>query len=153
ADELAYLRRQHDALAEQAGSQTEVQPELRDLERRITRLLEELRLTGADDLERLSLLEGRVYSPQALLEPGTALLEFYRVGTDHILFVMDRDSLRAIRLDNAAVRLSRLEGALALNLRTATTEPDKRALLEPNMRALLKRVYDVLLRPVEDWLR
>lgn len=68
ADELTYLRRQHDLLAEQAASQAEVQPELRSLELRITRLLEELRLAGADDLEGLSLLEGRVYSPQALLD-------------------------------------------------------------------------------------
>jgi CHAT domain-containing protein len=153
ANELAYLRRQHASLAERAGSQAEVQRDLRDFELRITRLLEELRLAGVDDLERLSLLEGRVYSPQALLEPGTALLEFYRVGTDHIVFVMDRGSLRAIRLDYAAARLSRLEGSLALNLRTATTEPDKRGVLEPNMRALLARVYDVLLRPIETWLR
>jgi CHAT domain-containing protein len=148
AAELAALRGRHDALVEQAESNTEV----RELEVRITRLLEELRLAGAQDLERLSLLEGRVYSPQAQLGPRTALVEFFRIGHDLALFVMDSDSLRAVRLNGALPRLYRLQAPLRLNLDAAIAEPGRRTTLEPNARALLQRTYDVLLRPVEDWL-
>ena len=148
AEEITRLRREHDALAEDA----DVSPELQQFEQRISHLLEELRLAGADDLEGLSLLEGRVYSPQSQLEPSTALLEFFRTGEDLVVFVMDRQTLRASRLTQAVPHLLRLESALLLNLRTATAEPARRQTLEPNARALLQRSYDVLLRPIEEWL-
>ena len=147
-DELSSLRRQHNALLDQPEALPE---QLRETEQRITRLLEELRLAGADDLERLSLLQTRVYSPQALLDADTALVEFYRVGMDQVVFVMDRQSIRAKRLNDAIPRLARLESALQFNLRAAT-EPKHRASLEPNARSLLMRAYDVLLRPIADWL-
>ncbi|MBV9895206.1 MAG: CHAT domain-containing protein [Chloroflexi bacterium] len=148
AVELAGLRRKHDALVEQP----EADGELRALEGRITRILEELRLAGAPDLERLSLLEGRVYSPQAQLGARTALLEFFRIGHDLALFVMDGQSLRAVRLSGALPRLYRLQTPLRLNLDAAIEEPHQRSKLEPNARALLQRTYDVLLRPVRGWL-
>jgi CHAT domain-containing protein len=148
ADELLALRRRHDALVEQAEASLEVY----QLEQSITATLEELRLVGADDLERLSLLEGRVYSPQEHFDAKTALLEYYRVGMDFLLFVMDRDSLRAVRLPGAVRRMQQLQGPLKLNLNAATAEPARRTMLEPNARALLQRAFDVLLRPIADWL-
>jgi CHAT domain-containing protein len=147
-DELTRLKHEHESLVEQ----NEATPSLRELEQRITGLLEELRLAGADDLERLSLLEGRIYSPQALLDDATAVVEFYRVGDDLAVFVLDRQSIRAKRLEGAIQRLMRLEGPLRLNLSAAIAEPDRRHALEPNGRALLMRAYDVLLRPIADWL-
>jgi CHAT domain-containing protein/tetratricopeptide (TPR) repeat protein len=148
ADELARLRRDHDELAELDDRG----PELREQERRISQILEELRLAGAQDLERLSLLEGRVYSPQANLDDRTALVELYRIGADYAVFVMDRTSLRVKRLERGAAKLRRLYGPLQLNLNAAISEAGRRATLEPNVRALLQRAYDVLLRPIEDWL-
>jgi CHAT domain-containing protein len=148
ADELVTLRRRHDALVEDP----EAGPEARELERRITRLLEELRLAGAADMERLSLLEGRVYSPQSHLDERTALLEYLRIGNDLALFVMDQDSLRVVRLTGALPRLYQLQGPLRLNLNAAVAEPSRRTMLEPNARALLGRAYDVLLRPIANWL-
>jgi CHAT domain-containing protein len=148
ADELASLRRKHDALVELPEADVEV----RELELRITRILEELRLAGAADLERLSLLEGRVYSPQSQLGPRTALLEYFRIGHDLALFIMDADGLRSVRLSGALPRLYRLQTPLRLNLDAAVEEPRQRTKLEPNARALLQRTYDVLLRPVRDWL-
>jgi CHAT domain-containing protein len=147
-DELTRLRHEHDALVEQS----EALPQTTQLEHRITTLLEELRLAGVDDLERLSLLEGRVYSPQAELDATTALLEFYRIAEDLVVFVMDRDSLRVKRLAGASPRLLRLENSLELNLRGATSSAGSRDALEPNARMLLGRVFDVLLRPIADWL-
>jgi tetratricopeptide (TPR) repeat protein len=149
AAELAVLRGRHDALVEQVEASPE---EVGELEARITRLLEELRLAGADDLERLSLLEGRVYSPQTQLGPRTALVEYFRTGHDLALFVMDSESLRAVRLIGALPRLYRLQPPLRLNLDAAIAEPGRRTMLEPNARSLLQRTYDVLLRPVENWL-
>jgi hypothetical protein len=147
-DELGQLRREHGALVEQADTS----PELPKLERRISAMLEELRLAGADDLERLSLLEARVYSPQAQLDLGTAIVEYYIVGADLLAFVMDRDQLRATRIPNALANVARLQSALKLNLEAAAAStPLRRAALEPNARALLERLYDVLLGPIAEW--
>lgn len=149
ADELSALRRRHDALVEQG----EVSHEARKLEERITRLLEELRLAGAADLERVSLLEGRVYSPQGQLGSGTALVEYFRIGHDLAVFVMDDTSLRVQRLGGALTQLYRLQPPLRLNLDAAITSvPARRSVLEPNARALLQRTYNVLLRPIQEWL-
>src|SRR5229473_1607470 len=110
--ELGQLRREHGALVEQADPG----PELPKLERRISAMLEELRLAGADDLERLSLLEARVYSPQQQLEIGTAIVEYYIVGVDLLAFVMDRTQLRVARITDALLTIARLQRALKLNL-------------------------------------
>jgi len=144
ADELGQLRREHGALIEQA----ETTPELPQLERRISAMLEELRLAGADDLERLSLLEARVYSPQPQLEAGTAIVEYYVVGADLLVFVLDRAQLRATRIPDALSTVARLQRVLKLNLEAAAaaTAPQRTA-LEPNARALLHRLYVVLLAP------
>src|SRR5207247_1365926 len=64
----------------------------------------------------------------------------------------DRSTLRVERLPNAVRRVLELEGPLRLNLSAATADPDRRVMLEPNARALLGRVYDILLRPIADWL-
>ena len=148
-EELAQLRRQHGALVEQA----ETNAELPQLERRISAMLEELRLAGADDLERLSLLEARVYSPQLQLDIGTAIVEYYVVGADLLVFVMDRAQLRVTRILDALPTLARLQRALKLNLEAAAaaTAP-QRAVLEPNARALLHRLYDLLLAPIAAWV-
>jgi CHAT domain-containing protein len=148
ADELASLRRGHDALVERA----ETGPELSAMERRISAMLEELRLAGADDLERLSLLETRVYSPQSELDSGTAILEYYVLGADLLLFVMDRQHLRARRLPGALAQVTRVQRALKLNLdAAAASTPRQRKALEPNARVLLQRLYDLLLAPTAEW--
>ena len=148
ATELRRLRREHDLLVEQPDTAAQQAR----LEQSITHILEELRLAGADDLERISLLQGRVYSPQAQIGAGTALVEYFRVGPDFVVFVMDRGSLRIHRLIDAVPRLLRLEGPLQLNLDAAMADPRRRHILEPNARALLGRAYDVLLRPIQHWL-
>ncbi len=147
-DELAQLRRQHGALLEQADTSAE----LPRLERRIGAMLEELRLAGADDLERLSLLEARVYSPQQQLDVGTAVVEYYLVGADLLVFVMDRAQLRVTRIPDALGQLARLQRLLKLNLEAAAAaSASQRATLEPNARALLKRLYDLILAPIAEW--
>jgi CHAT domain-containing protein len=146
--ELTNLRREHDMLITQA----EASPRLAELERGIGQLLEELRLAGADDLERLSLLEAQVYSPQSQLDSGTALVEFYVIGADVVAFVMDRDRLRAQRIPSGMPGLTRLQRDLQLNLNAAAAAPDRRSALEPNARALLRRLYDAVLGPIATWL-
>jgi CHAT domain-containing protein len=147
-DELDSLRREHDALVENG----ELTSEVRDLERRMGVLLEELRLAGADDLERLNLLQARVYSPRAQLDPATALVEYYLVGSDLVVFVMDRAGIRAQRVAGALPRVSRSLTGLKLNLAAAAAAPRQRAALVPNACAHLQRLYDELLRPIGAWL-
>lgn len=147
-EDLAQLRRQHGALLEQADTSAE----LPLLERRISAMLEELRLAGADDLERLSLLEARVYSPQQQLDSGTAIVEYYVIGADLLVFVMDRAQLRVARIPDALGPLTRLQRTLKLNLEgAAAATPLQRAALEPNARALLKRLYHLILAPIAEW--
>jgi CHAT domain-containing protein len=99
------------------------------------------------------LLEGRVYSPQSQLGSGTALIEYFRIGHDLAVFVMDDTSLRVQRLGGALSQLYRLQPPLRLNLDAAITAvPARRLVLEPNARALLQRTYNVLLRPIRGWL-
>src|SRR5207249_1779217 len=86
------------------------------------------------------------------LDDVTALVEFYRVVDDLVVFVLDRQSIRARRLSGAIRLLIRLEGPLQLNLSAAISEPAQRHALEANARALLMRAYDVLLRPIAGWL-
>jgi CHAT domain-containing protein len=147
-EELTRLRREHDGQVERAESGADVL----ELERRISAILEELRLAGADDLERLSLLEARVYLPQTHLDASTALVEYYVVGPDLVVFVMTSESIRAQRIPEAVPGLARLQRGLQLNLDAATRAPDLRASLEPNARALLHRLYARLLGPVADQL-
>ncbi|MDQ6669272.1 MAG: CHAT domain-containing protein [Chloroflexota bacterium] len=147
-EELTQRRREHDDRVERAESGRAVL----DLERRIGVILEELRLAGADDLERLSLLEARVYSPREQLQTGTALVEYYTIGSDLLVFVMTHASLRAQRIPDALPRVARLQRGLKLNLDAATRAPDLRASLEPNARVLLQRLYTVLVHPVADQL-
>jgi CHAT domain-containing protein len=93
-----------------------------------------------------------VFSPQALLGAGTALIEYFRIGADLVVFIVDHETLRARRLENASPSLVRLEAPLQLNLAAATASADRRVALEPNARGLLGRAYDVLLRPIEELL-
>jgi tetratricopeptide (TPR) repeat protein len=148
AGQLEQLRREHDALVERS----EGSPDLLELEGRMGTMLEELHLAGANDLERLSLLESRVYSPQPLLDAETAVLEFYASGEDLIVFVVDRSCVRVQRLPGALPRAASLQRALTLNLDAAAAHSSRRAALETNARAVLGRLHGVLLGSVSDWL-
>jgi CHAT domain-containing protein len=147
-EELTRTRREHDDLVESFESN----PRLRELEQRIGALLEELRLVGVDDLERLSLLQGRVYSPQPLLDPATALVEYYLVDHELVIFVVDADSMRARRIPDALPRLERLRRAWQLNLDAAASAGTRLARLELAARAVLQRLYELLLAPVAAWI-
>jgi CHAT domain-containing protein len=147
-DEVARLRLEHDGLVERGDSGAPVV----ELEQQIGRNLEELRLAGADDLERLSLLERTVYSPRAQLEDDTVLLEYYFVGTDLLVLVVDRERVLAERVVGALPRIERSLRRLRLNLSAASTRPNRRADLEPQARALLGRLHAELIAPVSMWL-
>jgi CHAT domain-containing protein len=147
-DELNRLRREHDLLVEQADGLLE----LRDLEGRISSLLEELRLAGANDLERMSLLQATVYSPRDQLDANTALVEYYFVGEDLVVFVVDSEHIRAKRVAGGLSSVGRLLPTLKMNLDAAAAAPERRAALEMNARVLLQRLFDTLLAPVSEWL-
>jgi CHAT domain-containing protein len=121
-------------------------------EDRVGVILEELRLTGAADLERISLLQGRVYSPKTLLDTDTLLLEYFAVGDDLIIFGVDHQRVQAVRVPAALSAIGRLERLLTLNLEAAAASPSRRVALTPNAQQLLRRLYSLLIEPVGDWV-
>jgi CHAT domain-containing protein len=166
ADELTRLRRRHEQLVVRAASafdpseDTQASPpevnadELAECESRITALLDELRLNGVDDLERIALLQGRVY-PLGL-EPGTRLIEYFACGEDLCVFVASSAGVQARRLTGAGARVERRAGVLQLAMQTvalAHEQPEQAVALENNARRVLQSLYVDLVQPVEDLLR
>jgi CHAT domain-containing protein/tetratricopeptide (TPR) repeat protein len=143
--ELDALRRQHAVAVEAAVPSAEVQP----LEREIERLVEELRLVGTADLERLDLLAGRVQVPRAQLGLDSLLLEYFTVGKDLVVFVIDRRGLRSARLRGAAARVQRLVRAWQLQVATAAGAPARRPALRPAAERVLQRLFAELIAPLE----
>jgi CHAT domain-containing protein len=171
ADELATLRRRSDRLSSAlfdprpqddlgttslAGGQAQagLRAELEQCEARVAAVVEQLRLSGAADLERLALLQGRVYSPLKHLGPRTALVEYMAVGEDIAIFVARRGQrLGAVWAPGpaAARQVQRLRAALELNLDAALAARGDLArlgALEHQARAVLRRLHALILEPV-----
>ena len=132
-----------------AGRAGRVGPLVLDLERHISVILEELRLAGVDDLERLSLLEARIYPPQAHLDARTALVEYYIVGSD-LVGVRHDPRRNPWPADARAVPSVWFDCSAGCS--STWTRPRRRPIcarsLEPNARALLQRLFTFLLGPV-----
>ncbi|GAC1314461.1 MAG: CHAT domain-containing protein [Chloroflexota bacterium] len=152
ADELSRLRDQHAAepgLADGRGVGHI------DLERRIVQVVEELRLAGVDDFERLSLLQGRVVLPRDELGDRTALIEYFPCGGDTgdlIAFVVDQRRVRAMRLPNALEGVRRTLDAFGLNLGAVAANTRSARAMAVNARALGQSLYRALIAPLADEL-
>jgi CHAT domain-containing protein len=160
AVELMRLRRHHDQLSSVgSGAVTSVgddgsrprefpQTELAASERQIAALLEELQQANVADLERLALLQGRIYPLE--LDEHTRLIEYFGVEDDLCVFVGRPPRVKGFRLAGARPRVERLSGQLQLAMQTtAATYRDSIRLhaLEPAARHLLGKLYGELVRP------
>lgn len=151
ADEL---RRLQDAYAAELASPTGLDQGHVDVdkERRIEQILEELRLTGIDDFERLSLLQGRVVVPTDVLGQDTALVEYFPAGGqsgDLLACVVDADGVQLIRLTGARPTVTAALDGWGLNIAAAARDAETARRLAPNARGLGQRLYGALVGPLE----
>lgn len=170
-DDLAALRRRYDVLSSTlfdprpqddlaassvSGHGEVLRRELTQCETRIGVVLDQIRLSGAADVERLALLQGRVYSPRRHLGLATALIQYAVVGTDLIIFVMRRGQPVQARMapgPAATLQVARLRRQLELNLAAAIAmrdQPHHLGALESQARTLLQRLHALLIQPVDD---
>jgi CHAT domain-containing protein/tetratricopeptide (TPR) repeat protein len=170
-DELAALRRRYDRLSSTlfdprpqddlaassvAGHGEVLRRELEHCEGRIHAVLDQLRLDGAADVERLALLQGKVYSPRRHLGTATALVQYAVIGEDLLIFVMRRAGpvqVRQVPGVAAVTRIGRLRRQLELNLAAALNtrhQPRQLETLEAHARILSQRLYALLIQPVDD---
>ena len=170
-EDLAALRRRYDRLSSTlfdprpqddlaatsvAGHGEVLRRELAQCEARIGVVLDQLRLGGAADVDRLALLQGRVYSPRRYLGTATALVQYAFVGADLLIFVVRRGQpvqVRPVPGAAAAAQVGRLRRQLELNLAAAISvrdQPRQLESLEAHARVLLQRLYGLLIQPVDD---
>jgi CHAT domain-containing protein/tetratricopeptide (TPR) repeat protein len=171
SEELAVLRRRYDRLsstmfdprpqdelgaASVVGAGLVLQQELERCEARIGGVLDQLHLTGAADVERLALLQGRVYSPGRYLGPTSALVQYSVVGDEILIFIVRGGQpvqVRSVPVQAAATQIAHLRRLLELNIGAALrARADVRHLevLDNHARILLRRLFTLLIEPVAD---
>jgi CHAT domain-containing protein len=170
-EELAMLRRRYDRLSSTlfdprpqdelgassvAGQGAVLRLELHECEVRIGVVLDQLRLTGAADVERLALLQGQVHSPLRFLGSATALVQYAIVGDDVCIFVLHPGQPVQVRLvPAAAATISRVRQLLELNIAAAISLRDTSShapALANQARTLLQRLHTLLVAPFSDLL-
>jgi CHAT domain-containing protein/tetratricopeptide (TPR) repeat protein len=170
-EELATLRRRYDRLSSTlfeprpqdelgassvAGQGAVLQQELNECEVRIGVVLDQLRLTGAADVERLALLQGYVHSPLRFLGSATALMQYAIVGNDVCIFVLHPGQpLQVRRVPGAAATVSRVRQMLELNIAAAINLRETSShtpALATQARTLLQKLHSLLIEPVADLL-
>jgi len=170
-DDVTALRRRYDRLSSTlfdpqpqddlaassvAGNDQVLRRELAHCETRIGVVLDQLRLGGAADVERLALLQGQVYSPRRYLGTATALVQYAFVGQDLLIFVVQRGhpvEVRTVPGSTTATRVGRLRRQLELNLAAAVSmrdQPRHLEAFEAHARVLLQRLHELLIKPVDD---
>lgn len=153
-DELQAQQAQRNTLYRRymAGEESDaaaVRHTLQTLETAITERWHQLLIRNADYARDAALVSVRSEPIQPYLPTATALLDFFVVQNDLLLFVVTHDDLVVVRLTDAWRPLVQLSRQLHLNLRAVPAVAAERALdLLPPARALLGRLYDLLLRPV-----
>jgi CHAT domain-containing protein/tetratricopeptide (TPR) repeat protein len=170
-EELATLRRRYDRLSSTlfdprpqdelgassvTGQGAVLRQELKECEARIGVVLDQIRLTGAADVERLALLQGQVHSPLRFLGSATTLIQYAIVGDDVCIFVLHPGQPVQVRqVPGAAGTTSRVRQRLELNIAAAISlgETSSHApALATQARTLLHRLHALLIEPVADVL-
>ncbi|GCE46621.1 tetratricopeptide repeat protein [Thermosporothrix hazakensis] len=130
--------------------------EMRERERQIERLLEQIRLSSAHKLLQTPALTNDlvVFENWACLPSGTLLLEYYLTEQDLLIFQLTCNGIEVERVSGARPQLERLLTLWRANLdlaAQAATLPERErefASLQENGLGLLKRLHALLIRPV-----
>lgn len=135
------------------GTPMEVRQQVVALEKSITSLWHELLMRSADYARDAALWQVRTEPVQPYLEPGTALLEYYRVRDRLVVFVVTAEAVQVMRLPEEIAQIERLVQLVWLNLRSAVRLSGARLpALTLNLQGVLERLYTALFAPVRDLL-
>jgi CHAT domain-containing protein len=122
------------------------------LEKRITDLWHRLLIRNADYARDAALWQVRTEPVQPYLPAGTALLEYFRVHGQLVVFLVTREAVQSYRLPESGP-VDRLIQLLWLNLKTVPrSSPALLAGLEAHAQGLLRQLYRLTLAPLAEAL-
>jgi CHAT domain-containing protein len=136
----------------------EARQEMRNRERSIEQLLEQMQLRLAGDLasrSRTNWTDSIVTTLWQKIDRATLLLEYYLTEQDLYIFQLTRNGVDAQVVPGAVPKLERLLSLWRVNLDLAAQASGSQdraqafAGLQENSLGLLQRLYDLVLKPVE----
>ena len=139
----------------------EARREMRNRERSIEQLLEQMQLRLAGDLatrSRTNWTDSIVTTLWQKIDRSTLLLEYYLTGQDLYIFQLTRQGVDARIVPGAVPKLERLLSLWRVNLDLASQASGAQdraqafAGLQENSLGLLQRLYEIVLKPVESAL-
>jgi CHAT domain-containing protein/tetratricopeptide (TPR) repeat protein len=144
-----------EGLGQRGAEEVFVQPaaaqqQLLDLEQRITELWHQLLMRNASYAQEAALWQVHVEPVQPFLEPGTTLVEYFKVGERLVVFVVTGTQVQAVELTAQLADVDRLIQLLWLNLRSVARLPvEHQPALEVNLRGVLRQLHAALFAPLE----
>ncbi len=156
---LAGSRLEDDKAAFDAAGQKERLEEVKRIEARLTELWHKLLVRNADYARQASLWGSDAEQALPTIEAGTMLLEFFAIGNDLILFLVDRPAgadANRVRARGIPGKIGEIEGWLRrLNLNLSSTPhyaPERVPALIDNAQKIAHRLYRAILEPVRSSL-
>jgi len=129
----------------------QAQQEVLVLEKKITDLWHSLLIHNADYAREAALWSVRTESAQPYIDNDTMLVEYYIVHRKLVVFLVTKDHVQAIRLNNNMTSIKALMQRLRLNLRAVPkSSPRTLAALTANAQAILHQLYQLLIAPFEE---
>ncbi len=137
-----------------AGSLSqEAQQQVLVLEKKITDLWHRLLIRNADYAREAALWSVRTESAQPYLDQDTLLVEYYSIHGKLVVFLLTKNHVQFIPLDNDLTGIKALMQRLQLNLHTVPkSPPHAMAALKANAQAILHQLYQLLITPFEKQL-
>jgi CHAT domain-containing protein len=128
--------------------QLQAQQDVLALEKQITDLWHRLLIRNADYARDAALWQVRTEAVQPYLSEDTALLEYFAVHGQFVVFLVTREAVQSCRLSDSS-EVHRLLQLLWLNLKTVPRcPPSQLAGLEAHARGLLQKLYRLILAPL-----
>lgn len=118
------------------------------LEKQITETWHRLLLRNTEYAQNAAMWQVRTENIQPLLPPDTAVLEYFAIENDLLLFVISAEAVQVFSLPGVLAQLPRLMNLLRLNNHTVRrSQPKQRPYLLKNAQALFTKLHDLLLKP------
>ena len=135
------------------GQQAALNRDALALEGEITRLWHKLLVRNADYARDAALWQVRTEPVQPLLDPQTAVLEYFVAGDELVAFVVSRDNVSATPLGISERTVHRTLRRLLLNFSAVPAGGIERAAaLIGNAQGVLHQLHEALIAPVADQL-
>jgi tetratricopeptide (TPR) repeat protein len=130
-----------------------VQSDVLEIEKRITGIWHKLLIRNAGYARQASIWQVRTEVVQPYLGKETLLLEYYFSRGELLLFLVDCQAVRVVRLSAELPKIMRLQQLLGLNWKAAASGMGLPVSdLERNARGILRQLYGLLLEAVREQL-